>query len=65
MTGFVCEECHFLCKNCVDTYTNCIECHLTDTNRVDGSTCPCAEGYYDVGILVCSKCAIFCKTCEK
>lgn len=63
----LCSTCNYDCKNCINTAVKCTSCNLIGTNRSDhilsNNTCPCIEGYYDVGLSVCAKCDISCKGC--
>jgi hypothetical protein len=43
------------CTNLMSVYT-CTACQMTATNRINdvANHCPCIDGYYDDGTMVCA-----------
>ncbi|CAD8161586.1 unnamed protein product [Paramecium octaurelia] len=58
-------ECHSSsCKTCEIQSNKCLTCELTNFRVFQMNTCPCVDGYYDVGIEVCQKCSDVCQICK-
>ncbi len=63
-----CSACHYSCFDC-DDYgeNNCTQCPSILTNRLNNisssGSCPCKNGYFDLGTLNCSLCHYSCLTC--
>ena len=63
-----CVACDYTCATCSTSSTHCLTCPSASiTFRTDNSAsnyCPCSNGYYDDGTLVCKKCHYSCLTCS-
>jgi proprotein convertase subtilisin/kexin type 5 len=75
LTGFydansqVCMPCHYSCQTATcngGSSTSCASCN-TAKNRAalhSSFVCPCAPGYYDIGVETCTLCHYSCLTCS-
>lgn len=65
----MCLDCHYSCNDCVGTLkTNCVDCIVSTPQRIfDTATtsCPCPDGYVDVGVANCDTCASHITYCLK
>lgn len=51
--------------NCEIIDTNCTSCKITNTFRKNEiPDCLCMDGYFEEGVLICSKCDYQCLTCK-
>lgn len=75
MVGFydasskVCMPCHYSCATATcngGTSTSCASCNSAMNRAALNSSfaCPCAPGYYDVGVEMCILCHYSCLTCS-
>ena len=42
-----CSNCHGTCLTCDTFYDECLTCNSSLHRELDGTTCPCEDGYYD------------------
>lgn len=63
--SYGCDVTCLTCKSPKET-KSCLTCDFTLSNRENNPAagCPCKEGYYEIGALVCEICDYKCKTCD-
>ena len=59
----ICQPCYTTCQTCNGpTRGNCLNCSSISLRYLNGSTCLCNSGYYDLND-VCTLCNYTCATC--
>lgn len=57
-----CRPCEYPCATCLNLDT-CLTCGYGPDKRVESGTCPCKDGYYEIG-YECAECIPPCLRCD-
>ncbi|CAD8061996.1 unnamed protein product [Paramecium sonneborni] len=63
--NLICQQCHYLCKQCFFTYDYCSECDTQLFRQLSKGKCVCQIGYYEDNTQLCQKCNSNCYTCKQ
>lgn len=62
-----CLVCKSTCKTCVTAFSTCQSCHSSQNRVLSGTTCICADGWYEKlpsgSTDICPQCLYPCRTC--